>query len=218
MIRLILIVLILALALVGGIAVALHHYFGWKGLVAFPFLLVALLWVGKLILGKMFKKFLLSLFSMKSRVLRGAALTVHSVTAVPMPLMPVDEEHGEDEEDGHDHEHDDEEDGPKHYFQVDLTITPKGADRVWEPGEFMLASERIQSLEELEDGSKEVGNTHEVQIWNGAAFGPDEDGKYPGSQRLLLTFAVKPDTSKAWLHYYDEPIGTLDLPPGKVMA
>jgi len=217
MIRLILIIVALSLALIGGIAVVLHHYFGWKGLVAYPFLLIALLWVGKLVIGRMIKKFFLSLFSAKSSALREATMQVHSVTAIPMPkLEPAeDHEHGEEDE-AHDHEHEpDEDDGPRNYFQVDVTITPKGEDRVWEPGEFILTSDRIKSLEELEDGGKELGNTHEVQIWNGTAFGPDEDGKYPGPQRLLLTFAVKPATTKAWLHYYDEPIGTLELPATK---
>ncbi|HEY1173599.1 MAG TPA: hypothetical protein VGH19_19700 [Verrucomicrobiae bacterium] len=209
MIRLILIVLLLGLALVGGTAVALHHYFGWKGLVAFPFLLIALLWIGKIIAGKLFKKFLLSMFSMKSRVLREATMTVHSVTAVPMPKMePADDhEHAEEDDD-----HDDEPEDPQLYYQVDMTITPKGEDRVWEPGEFILTSDKIKSLEELEDGSKELGTTHEVQIWKETAFGPDDEGKYPGTQRLLITFAVKPATTTAWLHYYDEPIGTLKLP------
>jgi hypothetical protein len=220
MLRLILLVVLLALAFVGGLAVVMHHYLGWKGLVAFPFLLVALLWGGKLIIGRMIKKFFLSLFSVKSVVLKGAAMTVHSITAIPMPPLPVDEEHAAIEEAGldHDHDHDEEEEEPRHYFQVDVTIKPKGQERAWEPGEFMLASERINDLEDLQDDGKEVGNTHEVQIWNGEAFGPDEQGKYPGPQRLLLTFAVKPGISKAWLQYYDVPIGTLDLPPGKAMV
>lgn len=207
MIRLILIMILLALALVGGVAVALHHFFGWKGLLAFPFLLIALMWIGKVIIGKLFKNFALSLFSMKSSALKGASMTVHSVTSIPMPKLEESDEHDE-----HDHDHDDEDDEPRLYYQVDATITPASEDRSWEPGEFILTSDRIKSLSELEDGKKEVGNIHEVQIWNGSAFGPDEEGKYPGVQRLLMTFAVKPAVSKAWLHYYNEPIGTLELP------
>ncbi len=213
MIRFILVIVLLSLALLGGIAVALHHYFGGKGLIAFPFLLIALLWGGKVIFGNMAKKFFLSMFSVKARALRDATMTVHSIKAIPMPKLELEEDDHDHSVASDDHDHEDGEDNePQHYFQVDVTITPKVADGVWEPGEFILTSERIKSLEELEDGSKELGTTHEVLIWNGTTFGPDEDGKYPGSQRLLLTFAVKPNSSKTWLHYYDEPIGTLELP------
>ena len=76
----------------------------------------------------------------------------------------------------------------------------------------MLASARISSLMELEDGSKEVGTTELVEIWDGSAFVEDDPGKYPGAQRLKVTFAVKPGTTKPWLHYYAETIGQLELP------
>ena len=53
---------------------------------------------------------------------------------------------------------------------------------------------------------------YEVKIWDGTKFGPDDPGKYPGEQRLKLTFSIKPGASKAWLHYYAETIGVLELP------
>jgi hypothetical protein len=182
---------------------------------------------------------------MKSKVLRGATMQLHSMTPVhkPSPLESViedDEEEKEDEdEDGESQgeasersdaalapgamdssaepESPEPEEKPRHYFDVDVTITPRAtsAGRVWEPGEFFLASERIQSLADLEEGEKELGTTHNVSIWDGSAFGPDDPGKYPGEQRLKLTFAVVPGTAKAWLQYYNEPIGQLDLPVWK---
>ena len=101
-----------------------------------------------------------------------------------------------------------------HYFDVDMTITPvnSGADRAWEPGELILTSEKLSSLEDLEDDDKELGTAHTVTVWDGAQFGPDDPGKYPGEQRLKVTFAVEPGASKGWLHYYNEPIGVLELP------
>jgi hypothetical protein len=51
-----------------------------------------------------------------------------------------------------------------------------------------------------------------VLVWNGSGFGPDEEGKYPGSQRLKVTFGVKPGITKAWLQYYNETLGSLELP------
>ena len=53
------------------------------------------------------------------------------------------------------------------------------------------------------------------RIWDSLQFGPDDPGKYPGEQRLKITFEVQPGVSKAWLHYYNEPIGTLELPIGE---
>jgi hypothetical protein len=234
MIQLILFAVLLLLILIGGIAVALFHFFGWKGMVAFPFVVLVFVWLGKFLIGKLIKQFALSLFSMKSKVLRGASMKVHSITAV---AKPVQEESGEDEEeddesedseeedeaekDGEEEdgeedqaEEEDEEEKPRHYYEVDLTITPRdgNADRVWEPGEFILVSEPIKSLADLEEGEKEVGLTHDVRVWNGTEFGSDDPGKYPGEQRLKLTFALTPGTTKAWLQYYNEPIGSLVFP------
>ena len=99
----------------------------------------------------------------------------------------------------------------KNYWVVDMTIIPKDAEcsSVWEPGELILNSQRISSLMEMED--KEVGNTELVEIWDGANFVDDDPGKYPGAQRLKVTFAVKPGTSRAWLQYYAETVGQLEL-------
>jgi hypothetical protein len=237
MVRLILLVILFGLVFIGVVAAALFHFFGWKGLLAFPFIVLALIWLGKALIGKVLKRFALSLFSMKSGVLRGATMTVHSVSPISAPeeLKEVPPEAKGELADGHEQtdetdngeeeeeeeadeeaeaEEDEEPEKPKHYYAVDLTITPQAGcgDRVWEPGEFILTSERIKSLEDLEDGTKEVGSTHGVEIWDGSKFGPDDAGKYPGEQRLKVTFAIVPGTSKAWLHYYDEAIGSLDLP------
>ena len=114
----------------------------------------------------------------------------------------------------------DEAEEPKEYFAVDVTITPKNgdADGFWEATEFMLFSERISSMAEMERSDNELGTVEEVKVWNGSEWGPDEPGKYPGEQRLLMTFAVKPNTSTAWLNYYNEPIGTLELPRWQLSA
>jgi hypothetical protein len=133
------------------------------------------------------------------------------------PVEDENEDEDEDEtEEEEDEEDEDDEKEPREHYEVELTITPgeKGHGRVWEPGEFMLASEKIKSLGDLE--KNEVGTVEEVQVWNGSEFGPDDESKYPGEQRLKVTFAVKPGTRKAWLQYYNETLGTLDLPPWKL--
>jgi hypothetical protein len=228
MLRLIFILIFLFLAIIAGSSIALWHFFGWKGLIALPFILIAVLLLGKKVGGYLFKRVALSLFEMKSRVLRGASMTVHSVTPVAQPkhegeVEEADEDEESDEaEDFDDAEPDssDEVEEPKEYFAVDVTITPRNgeANALWEAGEFILLSERISSLAQLEEGDKELGTVEQVKVWNGSEWGPDDPGKYPGEQRLLLTFAVKPNTSTAWLNYYNEPIGTLPLPRWQVAS
>lgn len=246
MVRFIIIILLALCALAGGLALALFHWFGWQGLLAFPFVILLAAWLGKMVIGKLIKRFALKLFSMKSGVLKGATMQVHSVLAVAQPAKRAnleisdgdddddgdsadeaaneteeepdetedsDDEEVEDDDEDDDDSDDEEVEGPKEYFEIDVTITPRAAEGVWEPGELILTSDKIASLLDLE--GKQVGTTEEVLVWNGSVFGPDKEGKYSSTQRLKLTMAVKPGTSTAWVHYYNEPIGTLELPPWK---
>lgn len=222
MFRFILIVFLVVFFLIGGIAVTLYHFMGWKGLLAFPLILIAVAWLVKIIVGKLIKRFALGLFGMKSGVLRGATMEVHSIRSVPKPVeaRPETNRLGDGESDEADEEENDETPdepiSPKDYVELDVTITPKGDanDSVWEPTELMLTTGKIKSLTDLE--GKEAGTTHSVEVWNGTAFGPDDPGKYPGEQRLKIIFAVTPGNSRVWLHYYNEPIGELQLPPGTI--
>lgn len=226
MIRLILIVVIALFVIVGGLAVALFHFFGWKGLIVFPFILIAMVWLAKIVISQLVKKFALGLFGMKAGALKGATMNIHSIRSIPKPPEPApepddnesDEPDDEESEDSDEEEtsESDEPEAPKDYIEMDVTITPKAGagDSVWEPTELILTSEKIKSLTDLED--KEVGTTHSVEIWNGTGFGPDDPGKYPGEQRLKIIFEVKLGASDAWLHYYHEPIGQLKLPPGTI--
>jgi hypothetical protein len=200
MLRLLLIIVGLGLLLLGGVAVLLHHFFGWQGLIAFPFLLLGMLWLAKIIVGHMFKRFALGLFGVKASALRGARLEVHSVTPITKPVEIDIETESEASE------------KPQAYYVVDLTLTPQGnaTDRYWEPGELMLATRKVTQLADLENN--EAGGAESVEIWNGSTFGPDEQGKYPGPQRLKITFAVKPGLERAWLHYYNEPLGEVVFP------
>ena len=223
--RIILVVVFVLLAAAGGLAVALHRYFGWKGLVAFPVLLVGLVWLGKIVVGRLVKRFFVGLFGMKAGVLRGASMTVHSIVPVAKPAErepdPDPEDDSEDDdadEEAEPQEEKPEPDEPKEpeaprvYYEIDVTITPrqKNCDGVWEPTELMLTSQPIKSLEDLEE--QEVGTTWNCLLWDGSAFVEDEIGKHPGEQRLKLTMEVVPGTRQAWLYYYQEEIGPLELP------
>ena len=223
MIRLILFVVVALLVIVGGLAVALFHFFRWKGLVIFPFILVALVWLAKVIITQLVKRFALGLFGLKAGVLRGATMNVHSIKSIPKPpereisIEAGDESAGSVEEEvAEANLAPGEPPPPNDYVEVDVTITPKDrtGEAVWEPSELMLTTDKIKSLADLED--KEAGTAHSVEIWNGTSFGPDDPGKYPGEQRLKIIFTVNPGTTLAWLHYYNEPIGQLKLPPGTI--
>lgn len=273
MLRLILIFIVGVFVAVGVLAVALYHFFGVRGLIAFPFVILALMWVAKWMVKGLVKKFALSLFGIKARALRGATMNVHSIKAVPKPPETnVEPEEDEDEDESENEDEDppspgsrllrataqqdgaagevkrsedppspelrrageDEHDknaetkelpaavkslgqeDPKDYVELDVTITPKAdaGNRFWEPSELILTSEKITSLADLEE--KSVGAVHTVEIWDGSAFGPDENDKYPGEQRLKIVFEVKPGTKSGWLCYYHEAIGQLELPVGTV--
>jgi hypothetical protein len=233
MIRMILISIVVALLVLCGSSIALYQFFGWKGLIALPVIVIAMVWIVKKMIGMVIKKFALGMFGMKSGVLKGATVNVHSVTPVAKPVVEREESDDDDEDEGlspaekaelevarreaEEAEATEERENPKHYFDVDMTIVPHesvDADSVWEPTELMLLTERAASLTELED--KDAGNVYRVKVWDGNAFGPDEPGKYPGQQRLLVTFAVKAGTSLAWLQYYNEALGQVEFPEWRV--
>lgn len=165
MLQLILMVVVLVLALFTGVALAIYHFFGAKGLIALPFLLLIFVWVGKTIAGFAFKKFALGLMRMKAAALKGATANVRAIMPVAKPV----EVQAEDPEDNESAESDEDEadetdaapeaaveladvDEPRHYYEVDVTITPAAgaSDRFWEPSEFILTTKKISSLDDIE--------------------------------------------------------------------
>lgn len=236
MIRMILISIVVALLVLCGSSIALFHFFGWKGLIALPVIVIGMIWMVKKVVGMVIKKFAAGMFGMKSGVLKGATLSVHSVTPVVKPVgggedTDDDEDDDEDEEltaaerkeleiarrEAKEAEEAEERENPKHYYEVDMTILPHesvDADSVWEPTELVLLTERAASLTDMED--KEAGNVYRVKVWDGNGWGPDDPGKYPGQQRLLVTFAVKAGTRSAWLQYYNEAVGQVEFPEWRV--
>ena len=199
MARLILLIILVLLVTIGGIAVLLYHFFGWTGLLLFPVVLLALAWLMMKVIGRVIKRLLLIPFKAKAAVLHNARLEVHSVRPVAVARRMEDVDDEADKE-------------MKHYYEMDVTITPADAarERIWEPGELVLTTEPVSKLDDME--GKEAGSQHDCKVWNGTEFAQDDPGKYPGPQRLKLTFAVKPGTSKAWMQYYNETVGAVELP------
>ncbi|MBM3846743.1 MAG: hypothetical protein FJ405_10735 [Verrucomicrobia bacterium] len=216
MFRTLLIITVVLLSLIGGMAVGLYHYFGWKGLLGLPFLILALLWLGKMVVGSLFKKFAGKLFGMKSEVLKDAAVLLHSITPVAKPPQP--ERSLEDADGAPEEDESDPNEEASHYFEFDMTITrvSGGDDRIWEPGELILTMDRVVTLEDLSEGEKELGFSAAYQIWEDGAFVDDKVGKMPGSQRLKMTFAVKPRIQRGWLQYYDQPLCEVSLPDWRI--
>lgn len=226
MIRFILIIVGLALLILVGVTAALQHFFGWKGLIAVPFLLIAMIWIGKKVAGAVIKTFATKLFEGKASVLKGAAIIVHSVTPTSKPVRErhndsEDEETEESEpvdaSDAEDVDEDVLDDGPRCYYEVDMTITPQAeaSEAVWEPGEFLLTCKPISNLGDLD--TADAGAPEKIQVWDGTAFGSDDVGKYPGEQRLKITFALKPGTKTSYLQYYNQTIGQLEFPEASLV-
>src|SRR5689334_16167380 len=138
MIRFIFIVIVWLLLMVGLVAVILYHFLGWKGVLAFPVVMIVLAFLGKFFIKRLVRRLFMVPFKMKSRVLHKAKMEVHSVKPVTV-LRRMDEV-------------DESEDAAaevKHYYEVDVTITPRGnGERLWEPTEFILTTEPVSKLEE----------------------------------------------------------------------
>ena len=181
--KIILLAVVALLAAAGGLAVALNHYFGWKGLLAFPVLLVGLVWLGKLVIARLVKRFFLGLVGMKARVLRGASLTVHSIVPVPKPEpLEADADSEDKAEDEGEPEPDEEPEEHRVYYEIDMTITPRhNCNAVWEPTELILTSQPIKGLEDLEEN--DLGTTYDCRLWNGSAFVEDDWQASPSGSR-----------------------------------
>jgi hypothetical protein len=216
MIRIILLAVLFFMLVASGVAVALYHFFGWKGLIAMPFILVAMVGLAVVVIKALVRKILAGLIAAKSAVLRDAKVEVRAVTPVSKSQKaeaePIDDDEDDEPEDD-DAEEDEEE--SLHYFEIEMVITPASdkGDAVWAPGELMLTSKPVTRLDQLSDEETDFGSTVDYQIWNGQQYADDDDdGKVPGPQRLRAIFAVKPGARTAWLQYYDQPLCQVQLP------
>jgi len=179
-----------------------------------------------------------ALFKMKGSVLRKARLTVHSIQPVEAPLPPIETE---DDDEAHPPlpcagqialpppqdpgaEHVGEENQvigtdsvtpARDYFLLDVTIKPTrwgiGFKR-WQPGELALTSPGSGWLDN--DDSCEILN---VQVANHGDFGPEDDMRYAGAQRLRLLVGVRQGVERLTFRYYTERFGDILLrAPGQL--
>lgn len=186
------------LAAVGWFALkAFLAAFGWVIWLVVLVLVVALAFSAK----HLFRQAVLAPFRMKGSALRGAQCRVLRVDhggTVPT------EEGGED--------------GlptVAHRYLVEVEIVPKAADdasfRLWEPAEL-----RASVPGSKPDGASEeadLGTVSEVQVWDGSEWIEDDGAKYPGPQRLRLTFDLRQPVDRFVLRYYFEDVGEIRTPP-----
>src|SRR5262245_2547601 len=147
-------------------------------------------------------------FKAKGAVLRGATVQVHSVRSVPPPPPSSDPSENETPKD-------DSEAGPRYFYEVDLTVTPKASDgpfQLWGPGELQLVGLKGKPVCDSDDEAETLCSVKNLEVQQEGRFQSDEGMKFPGQQRLKLLAAVRPGVSQLQCRYYFELFGTVDFP------
>ena len=127
-------------------------------------------------------------FRMKGAVLRGATLTVHSVTRSEPPPIYGPDQGGEgalQEDEAADPAAVEAEREPRDYYWIDATITPTalpGAFRLWEPGEILFVPP--DAKEGDVETEEESGHIEGLEVFQDGAFVKDEGFKFEGPQRV----------------------------------
>ena len=146
--------------------------------------------------------FATELFRVKSRVLKGATVDVHSVRSVPAPEQDDDE--------------------PElAWYEVEATIFPANAPGPmthWDLDDLRLVPANTLDRIGLNspDDEQEIGFDRVWLIENGEALEPQQS-KFHGPQRLRFTTGL-PKGVTAWkFRYYFEQFGRIELPVGKML-
>ena len=154
------------------------------------------------------KNFASELFRVKSRVLRGATVDVHSVRPVPSP------EEFEPEDDAQPAELD--------WFEIEATIFPApnavGPMTHWDLDDLRLVPIDEPNREPLEAAEieSEIGFARIAIVENGVASEPEQSTLH-GPQRLRFVAGL-PRGIRVWkFRYYFEQFGRVELPPRNVL-
>jgi hypothetical protein len=207
--------LLLGLYLLVRLVEVLNQAIGpWGLLLVAVALVLGVRFFGRWLVGATFKRIFLLPFRAKGAVLRGAAAEVHALEPAARPLeRPAledrREELGEGDEVGAVLEADREDEVPRDYYRLEVTITPRpatGAFKLWEPGEVRLA-EPGTKWDETDDACE----TYETEVFQHGSYQPDEGFKYGGPQRLRLLIGVRPGTERLVFRYYLEKFGEVRL-------
>ena len=105
---------------------------------------------------------------------------------------------------------------PRNYYLLDVTIKPTrwgiGFKR-WQPGELTLTLPGSAWLDS--DDSCQVQS---VEVEQDGEFGPEDDMRYAGSQRLRLLVGVREGVERLVFQYYTEKFGEVVLPPHVIVG
>lgn len=151
------------------------------------------------------------LFEIKSKVLRGATVQVHSVrpTAVPADLVP--EEPGDDA--------DEDEEPPADprdlaWYEVDATIFPAGDTGTpmthWDLDDLRLVPFDAPAAD-LDDDVPEA-EMHGLRVVADGEPAEPDGSKFLGPQRLHFTAGLPKGVRAAKFRYYFEDFGRIELP------
>jgi hypothetical protein len=215
--------------------VAAFRYLEWGQALLICFGMIAAFFFGLKLIIKSFMnnlgRTLLAGFDIKSRVLRGAGVEVHSVHAVPRPPAKfIDQEGNEDEDEDEDEDDDDEEEPAPDadrlaYYRIDFTLRPldenAGPMQHWDLDDLCVVDVAAPplSLDPNQSGDPGVGyHLADIQIFEAGKFQDDDQGKHVGTQRVSTVIAVPPELRELKFRYYTEQFGRVTLPPPMITA
>jgi len=144
--------------------------------------------------------------------LRDAAVTVHSVTAVPLPSARSPYDTDRDDEDfveGVDDEPWDE-DGVS-YYAIEATITPVTPAAAWDPTGLALVPADYEP-DDPADVSGQICPLHSAEIFVNGALRPAPEKDVRGPQRLRMVFAVHDGLRAVKFALVVTYFGRVDLP------
>jgi hypothetical protein len=200
--RWVLVALVILVVLAAVVAIKLLPW--WAILVGFIVGVLAIVLAIKLLMHRL----LVAPFLAKGRVLKGATMVVHSNEPGEAPAW--DDEHKEELRETGAPETDEElaeelarEKECEHaFYWIEATITPrepKGGFTHWEPSELVLMPPEANAAD---IDAEDVGGVFETYVWIDGQFREDEDGKYPGEQRVRLLVGIEPTMQRAKFRYY----------------
>lgn len=188
---------LLAAALLVGAAI---KFLPWWGGIA---VVVGLAIVGKLAARRLLTGFVMKAFRAKGAVLAGARATVNAIT----PAGPPKPNEDDDPEDFEEMLSELEEDGPRHWVHVDVSIQvdeagPDTPFSMWDPSELTLV--KLDTVEgEMPDDEDDVASVHGAEVHHDGAWVTCEES-LAGSQRVRLLVAAIPGVDQFKIRYYFE--------------
>jgi hypothetical protein len=194
MLRIVIAVFVLSLA---TLVCALVFLPWWGFLLALAGVFAGLMLCARWLSGRVMNQLFTVPFRAKGAALKGARADVHDVVPAVVESKQPPEAPTE----------------PVDTYAVDVTITPGatlGPFKFWEPGELLLVPASMRAPRgEFPDGLQ----VSDVSVFKGGQFGPDEETKYFGPQRLrLLVELPRAAERKQAFQYYFERFGAVTFP------